>query len=167
MTIAERGLLLSMWNECWVNKEIPADANELAAWLGKPILDIQSALTPNVLAFFERKSDGTFISPDLEDYRKNVLDKRERMAEGGSRGGKKRVENERKLREASSPPSSLPSDANQTTLKPSELEPEFESEPEPEPQSLEKNTIKDPFVENYEAYEARERLEYARVKDGY
>lgn len=141
MTLAERGLLLTMWCECWANSEIPAEPNELAAMLGKQG-EVQGALTSKVIAFFERTKPGTFLSPDLETYREYVLDQRERMSKGGSKGGKKRAEKERLSREASSPPS----ESNQATLKGRESESESETE-------LAKRgvvPVDDPWVNDYE-----------------
>lgn len=141
MTLAERGLLLTMWCECWANSEIPAEPNELALILGKPG-EVQAALTSKVVTFFERTKTGTFLSPDLETYREYVLDQRERMSKGGSKGGKKRVENEKKARVASSPPL----ESNQATLKGRESESESETE-------LAKSGIvpvDDPWVNDYE-----------------
>lgn len=156
MTLAERGLLLSMWCECWANSEIPGSPEELAAWLGKPN-EVIDALTPKVVEFFERSPSGAFRSPDLEAYRENVIQKRKQMSEGGQKGGRKRAENEKRSREATSPPSV----SNQAPLKPHEHE--LEIERELEPQSLGEGINKDPFVVEYEAEQARE---YARVKDG-
>lgn len=127
MTLAERGLYLSMLCECWANIEIPANPEELAALLGKQG-QVEAALTPRLLSFFERTESGFLISPDIEKYRKQVIEQRARMSEGGSRGGKKRIENERKAKEASSLPSNVPSKSNQAPLKGRESESEAETE---------------------------------------
>ncbi|MBA4381647.1 MAG: hypothetical protein C0406_03695, partial [Sideroxydans sp.] len=122
MTLAERGLLLSMWCECWANKELPSNKMELGALLGKP--DVENTFTPRVLNFFETTKSGTLISPDLESYREKVLAQRAGMSEGGKKGGRRRVENERKSREVSSPPSTI----TQATLNGCESESESEKQ---------------------------------------
>ncbi|MGC2458728.1 MAG: hypothetical protein WA435_12125 [Gallionellaceae bacterium] len=154
MTLEERGLLLSMWCECWANPEIPADPDDLATMLGKPG-EVQKALTPRVLAFFEKTKNGTFTSPDIETYRKKVLDQRERMSAGGTKGGKKRAENEKKAREASSHHSK----SNQATLKCREPESKSESEN----QSTERAIIDKQFVADYEAAESCTSEAYAKA----
>lgn len=124
MTLAERGLLFSMWCECWANKELPAAPHELAAMVGKSVEEVQLGLSKRVLSFFEESETGILVSPDIETYRKNVLDQRERMSKGGRKGGNTRAENERKAREASRHPSA----SNQAPLKGRETESESESE---------------------------------------
>jgi hypothetical protein len=121
MNLAERGLLLSMLCECWVNKEVPAGRDELTVWLGK---DVDDALSDRVLGFF-KGSGSNLVSTELETYRDRVIERRNRMVEGGSKGGKRRAE------KAASHPSSHPNDLDQATLKCREPEPE----PEPEPES--------------------------------
>lgn len=153
MTLAERGLLLTMWCECWANIEIPTDLDELATLLGKPD-EVRSALTSRVVAFFEKTQTRTFISPDIEAYRKRILDQRDLMSAGGRKGGMKRAENERKAREASSHPSK----SNQASLKGHESESESESETE-----LAKSGVKpveDPWLKDYA------QNEYAKASRG-
>ncbi|HUV99128.1 MAG TPA: hypothetical protein VMV88_03145 [Gallionella sp.] len=141
MTLSERGLLFSMLCECWANIEIPANPDELAQLLGKQ-KEVQGALTQNVIRFFDLTPNANFRSPDLEAYRKNVLEKRERMSEGGKKGGKQRAENEKKLRGASSHLSPF----GQATLKGRETEHESEHENEP----AKKADILDDWVNDYE-----------------
>ena len=75
MTLEERGLFLSILNECWVNRSVPSDISRLAKWLSYGKDEIEGSLTSNVLSFFEVK-DQDLISPDIERYRKEVLDRR-------------------------------------------------------------------------------------------
>lgn len=147
MTLAERGLLLSMWCECWANTTLPASPADLSALLGK---DAAGALTPRVLAFFEN-FNGSLISPDLEAYRARVVDMRKRMSDGGRKGGTRRAENEKKASHPSSHPASHPSEITQATLKGREHEPEPELEHEPENQSLggAGNSLDDPWLHGY------------------
>jgi uncharacterized protein YdaU (DUF1376 family) len=145
MSLSERGLFFSMLCECWANAEIPANPDELATLLGKPD-EVQVALTQRVIGFFERTPTEGFRSSDLEAYRKNVLDKRERMCEGGRKGGKQRADNERKSRAASSPPSTT----DQATLKGREPEYEHESGRESESEESAVISASDPWVNDYE-----------------
>lgn len=145
MALAERGLLLTMWCECWANKELPANPDELAALLGKPG-EVQGSLTSRVLAFFVKAENGTLISPDMEAYRETVIKQRANMSEGGSKGGKKRVENEKKAREASRHLSV----SNQGTLKGRESESGTETESESGPATKRITLSEDPWVNDYE-----------------
>lgn len=88
MTLSERGLLYSMRLECWANINVPENPNELAKYLSYETNDINNALTERVKAFFSQKS-GSFICPELEDYRKHLNDIKIRQSEGGKQGAKK------------------------------------------------------------------------------
>ena len=48
MSLAERGLLLTLRHECWVNKQVPADPCTLARMLGYEVDEVAAAL-PAVL----------------------------------------------------------------------------------------------------------------------
>lgn len=87
MTLAERGLYLSLLNECWVNRSMPADRNAIAKWLGYSADEIQPALTERVLSFFI-EANGELTSPDLERYRKTLEERREKQSNGGRKGAK-------------------------------------------------------------------------------
>jgi general stress protein YciG len=87
MSLAERGLLDTMRRECWVNGSIPKDPNDLADYLGKPAVEINLNLSIKVLYFFREQND-KLICPELDSYRANLADKKQRMSEGGRKGGK-------------------------------------------------------------------------------
>ena len=53
MSMSQRGLLSTMRLECWCNKSIPANATELASYLGLSEAELNANLTVNVLAFFK------------------------------------------------------------------------------------------------------------------
>lgn len=93
MSLAERGLMMSMQNECWVNDSVPSDIKVLAKILGYPENEIKESLTPNVMHFFY-KEDERIISPELIAYR-NKLDERQRLQiEGGKKGALRKKEKE-------------------------------------------------------------------------
>ena len=85
MTLAERGLFFSMRLECWQNGEVPAIENDLAKYLGYELSEIQSALTKHVKSFFTL-NNGSFYSPELEDYRQHLDERKTKQSEGGKRG---------------------------------------------------------------------------------
>lgn len=90
MTMAERGLLLTMLCELWVNASLPALPASLARLLGVNVAGVEAAL-PAVMPFFEQTSlngEMAIVSPQLEAYRSEVLT----LREARSKGGKMRAE---------------------------------------------------------------------------
>ena len=95
MTLAERGLLYTLRNECWVNRQLPNDPAKLARVLGYPVEDIRSAL-PGVMGLFKVQGE-SLICPELEDYRHYQDARRERMSEGGKKSAEKRKGSKREV----------------------------------------------------------------------
>ena len=93
MSLAERGLMMTMQNECWVNDSAPSDIKVLAKILGYSENEIQEYLTPNVMHFFY-KDDDKIISPELLAYRKELDDRLMRQIEGGKKGAMIKKEKE-------------------------------------------------------------------------
>lgn len=85
MTLVERGLFFSMRLECWQNSEVPANENDLAKYLGYELSEIQQALTKHVKSFFTL-NNSSFYSPELEDYRQHLDERKTKQSEGGKRG---------------------------------------------------------------------------------
>ena len=84
MSMESRGLLYTMKLECWVNKKLPSDLEQLSAILGKPI-------TPGMLktvSQFFKIVGGEIINPELENYRAHLEDRRKKQSEGGKSGAK-------------------------------------------------------------------------------
>lgn len=104
MSLEERGLFLSLMCECWVNKSVPDDPEKLGQWLGYPVAAIKSAMTEQVLSFFQSQQ-GEFNSPALEKYREELLGQRKRMSDGGKVGALKKAE---KAKQALSHPQGYP-----------------------------------------------------------
>ena len=87
MSLSERGLLMTMRFECWVNKFVPSDRSELAVMFGISDQDVQAYLTPRVLSFF-KKVGTDLICIELEAYRQNQEATKVALSEGGRNGGK-------------------------------------------------------------------------------
>ena len=84
MSLAERGLLYTLRNECWVNRQVPADIHKLARILGYDPAEVQAAL-PAVMPFFA--SEGPYlVCPELDDYREKLDLRREQQSQGGKQG---------------------------------------------------------------------------------
>ena len=86
MSLQERGLLMTMRFECWVNKSVPADAGDLAKILGLPEQDVFNALTSRVSHFFI-EADKNLNCTELDAYRNILISRRQAMVDGGRKGG--------------------------------------------------------------------------------
>lgn len=86
MSLSERGLLDTMRRECWVNKKVPMQEQELASYLGINRAEIKACLTPRVLSFFIDRAN-FLICAELEQYREALIERHQKMAAGGQKGG--------------------------------------------------------------------------------
>ena len=93
MSLAERGLMMSMQCECWVNDSVPSDVTLLAKILGYREEDVNASLTKNVMQFFYKDND-KIICPELEAYRHNLDEARKKQIEGGKEGQRRKKEKE-------------------------------------------------------------------------
>lgn len=84
MTLQDRGLLYTMRLECWVNVRLPHNHTDLAKVLGLPVGEIVGSLAA-VMPFFE-VVNGFIISPELENYRAYLEDRKSKQSNGGKRG---------------------------------------------------------------------------------
>jgi hypothetical protein len=85
MSLAERGLLYTIRLECWENIEVPVSYEHLAKYIGYDSTEVNSALTKRVKAFLHEK-DGTFVCPELDNYRQHLADIRLKQSAGGKGG---------------------------------------------------------------------------------
>ena len=84
MTLQERGLLYTMKLECWVNVRLLHNDNDLAKVLGLPVAEVAGSIAA-VMPFFE-VVNGFIISPELENYRTHLADRKDKQSHGGKRG---------------------------------------------------------------------------------
>ena len=84
MTMEARGLLYTMRLECWANQKLPSDIEILSTVLGKPV---KPDMLKAVDSFFEVKDD-QITSPELENYRAYLEERREKQSKGGKKGAK-------------------------------------------------------------------------------
>jgi uncharacterized protein YdaU (DUF1376 family) len=154
MSLEERGLLLSLLCECWVNRSVPADPDELGKWLGFQGGVIKAALSSRVVSFFS-PCNGELINPKLERYRKELEERREKMSKGGIRGAKAKW---RKVSEGDSHPTNLPNGVAMGSRVEARGKEKSRSE------SSERVTIADPFVAEYEAAESCTAEAYVKAR---
>ncbi len=103
MSLSEKGLLDVLRKECWANGCVPSNPDELARIIGIPVSELMPALTDKVRSFFE-VSNGNMRSPELDAYRQDLENRREKERVGGSIGGKRSAESRRQRNMVSSPP---------------------------------------------------------------
>jgi len=104
MHLDERGLLISMMCECWVNNTMPSDPDAIGKWLGFQNSEIKAALTVRVLSYF-LEAKGELTCPEIEKYREKILAHREKQSKGGKKGANRRW---RKVSSDDSLPNSSP-----------------------------------------------------------
>ena len=166
MTLQDRGLLYTMRLECWVNVRLPHNHNDLAKVLGLPVADVAGSLAA-VMPFFE-VVDGFIISPELENYRAHLSERKSKQSQGGKRGsiitnGKRnRPEKAVDAGVASTPSSTsrVPRRGRgESLIQPSTAKPS-------QNQSPEKAVAVDSFVTAYNAAESCAADAYARASGG-
>ena len=87
MSLKERGLLITIMMDYWINGSVPSDFADMAKILGMTIDDVKFSYTNRQLTFFHVE-EGQLISKELEGYRQNYLDMREKQRLGGLKGAK-------------------------------------------------------------------------------
>ncbi|MHB0984684.1 MAG: hypothetical protein ACYC05_03700 [Sulfuricella sp.] len=166
MTLQDRGLLYTMRLECWINLRLPQSHDDLAKVLGLPVAEVAGSLAA-VMSFFE-VVDGFIISPELENYRAHLADRKSKQSQGGKRGsaitnGKRNRPEKAVVDGVSSTPSSttrLPRRGRgESLVQPSTAKPSQNQPPE-------RGVIADPFVAEYEAAESCTAEAYARASGG-
>ena len=166
MTLQERGLLYTMKLECWVNVRLPNNHNDLAKVLGLPVAEIAASLAA-VMPFFE-VVDGFIISPELENYRAHLAERKSKQSQGGKRGST--ITNSKRIRPAKAVDAVVSSTPSSNSQAPRRGKGESSVQPRTakpsQSQPLEKMVIADPFVAEYEAAESCTAEAYARASGG-
>lgn len=166
MTLQDRGLLYTMRLECWVNVRLPQNHNDLAKVLGLPVTEVAGSLAA-VMPFFE-VVDGFIISPELENYRAHLAERKSKQSQGGKRGSA--VTNGRHNHPAKATGKSIPSTPSSTSRLPrrdrceSLVQPSSEKPSQNQPP--ERAIITDAFVTGMNAEEERLANEYAKASRG-
>ncbi|OGT34883.1 MAG: hypothetical protein A2W28_01100 [Gammaproteobacteria bacterium RBG_16_51_14] len=166
MTLQDRGLLYTMRMECWVNVRLPHSHSDLAKVLGLSVAEVAGSLAA-VMPFFEIV-DGFIISPEMEDYRAHLADRKSKQSHGGKRGSA--ITNGKRNRPAKAVDDGVSSTPSSTSRLPrrgrgeSLVQPSTEKPSQNQP--LERRVITDPFVAAYEAGESCTADAYARASGG-
>lgn len=103
LSLAQKGLLQIMRFECWTVGNVPASLDDLAFCVGVSVEELSSLMVPRVMKHFTKRGDH-YVCESLDNYKSYLIERREKMSEGGRKGGKKT-----QAKAASSHPSSYPS----------------------------------------------------------
>lgn len=166
MNLQDRGLLYTMRMECWVNVRLPHNQNDLAKVLGLPVAEVAGSLVA-VMPFFD-VVDGFIVSPELENYRTHLADRKSKQSHGGKRGSA--ITNGKRNRPAKAVDAGVSSTPSSTSQPPrrgggeSLVQPSTEKPSQNQPS--EKAVITDPFIAEYEAVESCTADAYARASGG-
>lgn len=166
MSLGDRGLLYTLRLECWVNMRLPNDPINLAKVLGLPVSEVAESLVA-VMSFFQVEDD-FIISPELENYRKHLADRKQKQSQGGKLGSAKTNQNRNisdKSTIESNPntPSSNSHSARQVTrvsLVKSNTEKPSQN------QLVVDGCVEDSFLKDYETAEHNETNTYAKESRG-
>lgn len=166
MTLQDRGLLYTMKLECWVNVRLPHSHSDLAKVLGLTAAEVAGSLAV-VMPFFE-VVDGFIVSPELENYRAHLEDRKSKQSHGGKRGSA--ITNGKRNRPAKAVDAGVSSTTSSTSRLPrrggggSSVQSITEKPSQNQPS--ERGVITDPFVAEYEAAESCTADAYARASGG-
>lgn len=89
MTLQERGLWITLYMEFWVNGPLPSDLKELSKLLGFEVNEVKNALSRLQFSFVEQVN-GELVCKELEEYRTQFNEKREKQRLGGIVGAQKK-----------------------------------------------------------------------------
>ena len=166
MSLQDRGLLYTIKLECWVNVRLPNNHNDLAKVLGLSGAEVAGALAA-MMPFFE-VVDGFIISPELENYRAHLSERKSKQSQGGKRGST--ITNGKRNHPAKAVDAGVASTPSSNSQAPrrgggeSSVQPSTAKPSQNQP--LERMVIVDQFVAEYEAFESRTAEAYARASRG-
>ena len=166
MTLQDRGLLYTMKLECWVNVRLPHNHSDLTKVLGLTVAEVAGSLA-SVMPFFEVVG-GFIISPELENYRAHLEERKSKQSHGGKRGSA--ITNGKRNRPAKAVDDGVTSTPSSTLRLPrrgggeSLVKPSTEKPSQTQPS--ERGFVTDPFVAEYEAAEACSANDYAKASRG-
>ncbi|MBA4382962.1 MAG: hypothetical protein C0406_10390 [Sideroxydans sp.] len=161
MTLQDRGLFFTMRLECWVNIRLPQNHADLAKVLGLPVAEIAESLEA-VMPFFE-SVDGYVISPELENYRAHLAERKSKQSQGGKIGSAitNRKRDHAACHATEEVPSATPS-TSRLTRRGGRVSLVQSSTEKPSPQQS-SETGGNQFVSDYEAAESCSANAYAQA----
>jgi len=94
MSLEERGLFHTLRHYCWVNGSTPASVDELAELLGITCSHLDQVFSMRVKTFFHTcdVNMGRLVSPELRDYKRELVERSIKKSLAGKLGGQKSAE---------------------------------------------------------------------------
>ena len=85
MSLEQRGLMITLQFECWVNGSVPSNPQILAKLLLIGDSSLKDLLSDEVMSFFDVR-DEKIVCPELAAYRDMLDKRRSKQSEGGKKG---------------------------------------------------------------------------------
>lgn len=164
MTLQDRGLLYTMRLECWVNVRLPQSQTDLAKVLGLPVAEVAKSLAA-VMPYFQIV-DGFVVSPELENYRAHLADRKSKQSKGGKIGSA--ITNRKRdhaAKHVTDEVSSTTPSTSRLTRRGGRVSLVQSSTKKPSPKQS-SGSVVDPFVSEYEAAERCSADAYAQASGG-
>ena len=96
MSLAERGLWISVLMECWVNGSVPSNLKEMAKILNFSEDEVRESFSQLHSAFFHEEGN-QYVSNELNGYRAQYEERREKQRLGGIKGARRKKEKQSKV----------------------------------------------------------------------
>lgn len=162
MALPELGLFTKMRWYCWVNHSIPLDPGLMARSLGLHADEVREHLTERVLSFFEPAEDDPqrLICPALCRQMLKLMERRAKQAENARDSANKRRHNRNQAlaeRDAERDAKHHAPEINSTALNSNQLGKGADRSTASQAANNGGALVKDPFVRDLEAAEAKER----------
>jgi hypothetical protein len=85
MSLEQRGLMITLQFECWVNGSVPSNPQILAKLLLIGDSSLKDLLSNEVMSFFDIR-DEKIVCPELAAYKYILDQRRSKQSEGGKKG---------------------------------------------------------------------------------
>ena len=110
MSLAERGLWVTITMDCWINGGVPSNFKEMSKILGFSEEELKQYFSKYQTTFFHIEN-GQYISKELEEYRRGYLATREKQRLAGIESAQKKKDKQKQAKDIAAdqgPPPALP-----------------------------------------------------------
>lgn len=169
MTLAERGLLDTLRNQCWVSGSIPDDLDQLSRLTGTDKDELTRHMTLRVRSFFEPSSSESqrLVCPELVKERARMDEQRAERSRSGKKGAKAKWAKEKR---GMAEPMAEPSARAVTSPEMSRAEKIRDELSRKESPRKDSPVFEDPahkeWAEDYERGEVSQAEKYRKASDG-
>jgi hypothetical protein len=85
MSLEQRGLMITLQFECWVNGSVPSNPSILAKVILCRNGNLKDLMTKELMSFF-MEEDGKIVCPELNAYKNELDERRKKQSIGGKKG---------------------------------------------------------------------------------